>query len=83
MISEIADNIQVLAEFGPKGIKPRVFVWERRRHTVTQITAAWEEREGTHRRLNFAVQTDGANVYELSFGTRELEWKLMRIHSEG
>ena len=38
MISKIADNIQVLAEFGPKGIKPRVFVWERRRRTVTQIT---------------------------------------------
>ncbi len=86
MIAEIAANIRVIAEFGPKGIRPRLFIWERRRHTVNKITADWEEREGAHRRLYFAVQTEEsgeANVYELAFSTRDLTWALTRIHTDG
>ncbi|MGE5527741.1 MAG: hypothetical protein ACM3X6_01180 [Patescibacteria group bacterium] len=83
MIAEIAANIEVLAQFGRGGLRPRLFVWERRRHTISRVTAAWSEREGAHQRHYFAVQTDGANLYELCFCTRSLTWSLVRIHSEG
>ncbi len=68
MINEIAENIGVLAQFGKAGLRPRVFVWEKRRYNVTQITAAWVEKEGLYSHHHFSVQTDGANAYERSKG---------------
>ncbi len=82
-IAEIAANIDVLAQFGKGGLRPRVFVWERRRHTITTITASWVEPAGHSKFYHFAVQTDGANVYELCFDQARMTWSLTRIHTDG
>ena len=81
--SEIAENIDVLVQFGRDGLRPRVFIWEKRRYDITRINASWTEREGLYRQYRFSVQTDGANVYELALDQRELKWRLVRIHMEG
>lgn len=83
MISEIDAGIEVLAAFRGRSCQPRVFTWEGRRHDVRKITASWSEREGAHWRHYFAVETDGANIYELCFQTSDLSWRLLRIHCDG
>ena len=83
MINELAENIDVLAEFGRNGLRPRVFVWEKRRHTITQITANWPEPNGATKFYMFACMTDGANVYELRFDQGKMKWSLARIYTDG
>lgn len=83
MINEIADNIKVIASFGPDGVKPLIFLWEKRRYTVTQVTATWTQSEGLYKEYLFAVQTDQANVYELAFNSGRLIWRLVRIYTDG
>ena len=84
MPTEIATDIKVLAEFDQGSIKPRVFMWEKRRHNVSQVHAAWSEREGIHRVHYFSVQTqeDGVNSYELEFHPGKLKWRLLRIYTD-
>ena len=72
MISEIAENIDVVAQFGRKGFQPRIFVWEKRRHTVSKVTVTWTSPNGASCLYHFAVQTDGANTYELCFDQAKL-----------
>ncbi len=83
MINEIADRIDVLAAFDGKGLQPRIFIWRKRRHAISRITASWTEPAGAHRLYYFAAQTDGANIYELRFDQGKMLWLLMRIHTEG
>ena len=84
MLTSISADIKVLAEFDQRAIKPRVFIWEKRRHNVSQVHAAWSEREGIHRVHYFSVQTqDGVNSYELEFHPGKLKWRLLRIYTEG
>ena len=82
VVSEINERIDVLASFQRKGLQPRLFVWEKRRYPVAKVTATWTEPEGLFRHHFFAVLTDGANLYELCFCTRDLDWRLMRIHHD-
>lgn len=83
MISEIASEVEVIAAFTGRGCRPRIFIWEGRRYDVRRVTASWSEREGAYRRHYFAVQTGGADTYELCFHTRDLSWRLLRIHGDG
>lgn len=82
MSCEINERIEVLAAFDRVGLRPRLFVWGKRRYPVARVTAAWTQPEGFFRRYHFAVLTDGANLYELSFSTRDLAWRLIRIHQD-
>ena len=80
MPNEINERIDVLASFDLHGLRPRLFVWGKRRYPVTRITATWTQPQGLFRRFFFAVQTDRADIYEISFCTRNLTWHLLRVH---
>ncbi len=80
MTSEIDEPVDVIASFGRKGVQPRLFVWAKRRYAVSRVTASWTEPAGFFRRHHFTVLTDGANLYELCFNTRDLIWRLVRVH---
>ncbi|MGE5550752.1 MAG: DUF6504 family protein [Bacteroidota bacterium] len=82
MSSEINERVEVVAAFGRGGVRPRTFTWARRQYLIRQVTAAWTESEGFYRQHHFAVMTDGANIYELCFHTRDLAWCLIRIHHD-
>lgn len=84
MINEIAADIRVVAEFHQGRVQPRIFAWDRRRYDVTQINAAWSDRDGIWLIHRFSVQTaEGDNLYELEFHPGELRWRLLRIYTDG
>lgn len=80
MIEEIGAPIDVVASFAHGKMAPRLFFWRNRQYRVMEITGVWSDYEGAAKRFFFSVVTDGANIYEISFQTRTLLWRLMRIH---
>ncbi len=78
---QIGDTISVLASFGmPYRIKPLKFNWSGRLLEVREITYTWKTREGQKEIYHFSV-TDGKTLYELSFDTDSLIWKIENLEA--
>lgn len=82
MIETIDESINVLAICSKGQIRPLVFSWRNRRYENLKVTSTWLEPEGSFKKVFFSVITDGANLYELCFRTRTLEWLLVRIYHD-
>lgn len=73
----IGEKVSVLASF-TGGIRPIKFKWSGKLITVQEVTYTWRSREGQASVHHFSV-TDGTSLYELSFHTQSLIWKLENI----
>lgn len=79
MMTEVGESITVGAVFDPeKIIVPKWFVWSGRKYSIQRVTFAWKVPEGRTVFHHFAV-TDGANLYELTYDSVTLAWKLMAV----
>ncbi len=77
----IGEHISVIASFGlPYKIRPMRFKWNRRLFELKEITYKWETREGQTRFYHFSV-SDGKTLYELSFDTSSLLWRLEKVEA--
>ncbi|MBI5198495.1 MAG: hypothetical protein HZA09_00560 [Nitrospirae bacterium] len=75
----IGETISVMASFGlPYKIRPVRFRWLGRLLPVTDITYSWKTRDGENIIYHFSV-SDGKTLYELSFNTRSLLWRLENL----
>ncbi len=82
MTHRIEEHIRVAAVFGPgASIRPVWFDWQKRKHTVTEITYTWKDRAGNTTLLHFAV-SDGSAIFELTYDTGRQIWTLDRIEAE-
>ena len=78
---DIGENINVIASFGmPYKIKPLKFKWSGRLFEVKEITYLWKSREGRAEIYHFSV-SDGKALYELTFDTGSLIWRLVRLEA--
>jgi hypothetical protein len=75
----IGEKVNVLASF-TGGIRPIKFKWSGRLVTVKEVTYTWKSREGQASVHHFSV-TDGTSLYELSFHTQSLVWKLENLEA--
>lgn len=82
MIEEVGESIDVSAVFAG-GVKPRAFRWRKRRYDISEITGRHSALRGGYRRYTFAVRTGADDIYEITFDTRDMGWRLERIHSLG
>ena len=79
MSMDIGETISVIASFGlPYRIKPVRFRWSGKMFEVKDITYAWQTKEGQNRMYHFSV-SDGNTLYELSFDTSSLLWKMEKV----
>lgn len=75
------ETISVVALFGlPYKLKPVRFKWVGRTFEVKEITYSWKTKEGQSDIYHFSV-TDGKCLYELSFNTSSLVWKLEQLET--
>lgn len=75
----VGEKIRVIAAFGmPYKIKPVRFGWSGRLFEVRNVTYSWKAKEGDNDIYHFSV-TDGDSLYELTFDTGSLVWKLENI----
>lgn len=72
------EKIDVLALFKSGKVYPKAFYWQDKLYKVCKLTYAWQERRGAEIINHFSVQTQ-ANLYQLSFNSNTLSWRLNRI----
>ncbi len=76
---DIRETISVVASFGmPYKIRPVKFRWNGKLFEVKDITYVWQTKEGQTKIYHFSI-TDGKTLYELSFDTASLVWRLERL----
>jgi hypothetical protein len=79
MPMDIGETISVVASFGiPYRIKPVRFRWNGKLFEVKEVTYAWETKEGQTKIHHFSI-SDGKTLYELSFNTMSLLWRLEKV----
>ena len=79
---EIGERIFVIAAFGMSiRLKPLRFTWSNRQINIKDVTYEWTTSEGTSRLLHFSV-TDGNTLYELSFNTNSISWRLEGVETD-
>lgn len=77
----IGETISVTAYFGlPYKIKPVRFRWSRRLFEIKEITYTWKTKDGRKEVYHFSV-TDGGSLYELTFDTDSLIWRLENLET--
>jgi hypothetical protein len=76
---DIGETISVVASFGmPYRIKPVQFRWNGKLLEVKEVTYTWQTKEGQTRIYHFSI-SDGKTLYELSFDTASLLWRLEKV----
>lgn len=76
-----SNDIRVAVVFGPgMKVKPVWFDFNRRQHTITQITNTWKDRKGETAFLHFHVTDEGA-LYELVCNMSDFTWRLEQIEA--
>ena len=79
---EIGERVFVIAAFGRSiRLKPLRFTWSDRQVDIKDVTYEWTTLEGTSKLLHFSV-TDGKTLYELSFNTNSISWRLEGIETD-
>ncbi len=81
-VETLDDPIEVEARFSQRGMRPVWFAWGGKRHAITAITCAWNERDGALVHRYFSV-SDGEALYELRFDARALRWHLTNVALDG
>ena len=78
----IGENIKVIASFAlPYRIRPVRFNWSGKQIDIKEITYEWSTLNGTNKLLHFSV-TDGSTLYELSFDTNSIVWRLEGVETQ-
>jgi hypothetical protein len=62
-------------------LRPVLFVWRNREYRVQDVTYVWRENRGDSEVYHFTV-SDGANVFELCYNARSLDWHLSGVYAE-
>ena len=76
---DIGETISVVASFGlPYKIKPLRFRWSGKLFEVKDVTYSWQTKEGLSKIHHFSI-SDGKTLYELSFDTFSLLWRLEKV----
>lgn len=80
MIEQVREKVDVLASFAGGQIRPRAFLWKKRRYNLEKINLAYRARDGRDVVYFFTV-SDEDNSYKLSFRPRELSWELLELYT--
>ncbi len=79
---EIGEQVSVIAAFGSNAkLRPLKFRWSGKQVNISDITYEWTTMEGKSRLLHFSV-TDGNTLYELSFDTHSVRWRLEGVETD-
>jgi hypothetical protein len=79
---EIGEQVHVIAAFGSRPrLKPLRFRWSGRQIDIKNITYEWTTFAGKSKLLHFSV-TDGSTLYELSFDSGAVLWRLEGVETE-
>ncbi|MFC2061322.1 hypothetical protein ACFLUV_02310 [Elusimicrobiota bacterium] len=79
--TDINEPVKVGAVFENARVRPRWFIWKKRKYNLKKITYDWVEKDGEKKYLCFSVW-DGENLYEISFDLKFMSWRLNKVYLE-
>jgi len=83
LITEIGEPIVVAAVFRDNLITPRAFLWRTRRYRIEKIMGHYHYFKGVYRQECYSASCGADDVFEISFDTEDMSWRLERVHVEG
>ena len=83
------ENVKVYAIYNETGdrkfphdkLRPVMFIWRNREYRVQEVTYVWRETQGQAEVYHFTV-SDGANVFELLYNAKALDWTISGVYNE-
>ena len=85
----LSETVKVYAIYNETGdgkfphdkLRPVMFIWRNREYRVQEVTYVWRETQGQAEVYHFTV-SDGANVFELSYNAKTLDWTITGTYTE-
>lgn len=81
MYENLNTPISVVAIFRNGKLLPHSFSWKDRTYLVQSVSFQHEQSQGKSHVLVFSINTKN-NMYEISFNTDQMSWKLERVWTE-
>lgn len=82
MYQDLDDEIEVIALFERRQLKPCRFRWRGKIHKVDRITGDWTSDVGQAKLRFFAVVDSMANFFQLCYDERAMSWKIAKVWVE-
>jgi len=82
MYETIDEPIKVLVSFGQNQVRPLIFEWRGKKYEIDKVNLVHQQRAGNDKLYYFSV-SDQANYFKLSFNTRDFNWRLEELYTEG
>ncbi|MDB4940291.1 MAG: hypothetical protein JWO40_716 [Candidatus Doudnabacteria bacterium] len=82
MLSEVNEVVEVMTIFKKNLVWPKALKWNGRVYNINKVNMRHQTLEGQTLIHYFSV-SDSANFFKLAFNTKNLQWKLEQVYSEG
>lgn len=78
----INEPINILVNFGNNKVMPLFFKWRNKKYKIEKLNLVHKKRDGKYMMYYFNV-SDKANYFKLSFATKDLNWRIEELYTEG
>ncbi len=82
MLEDIDEIVEVITVFKKNGVWPKILKWKGRIYKIKNINMVHQVMDGNSLIHYFSV-SDNVNFFKLAFNTKNLQWKLEQVYSEG
>lgn len=82
MYQDLDDEIEVIALFERRQVRPCRFRWRGKIYKVDRITGDWTSDVGQAKLRFFAVVDSMANFFQLCYDERSTSWKIAKVWVE-
>jgi hypothetical protein len=82
MYTDVDEVVEVIVVFKKNKAVPAVLRWGNKDYKIEKVNMVHQIWEGETLLHSFAV-SDGSNFFKLLFNTKNLQWKLEQVYSEG
>jgi ribosomal protein L36 len=82
MLSNVDEVVEVLTIFKKNVVWPKALKWNGRVYNINKVNMRHQALEGQTLVHYFSV-SDSTNFFKLAFNTKNLQWKLEQVYSEG
>jgi hypothetical protein len=83
MVTRVEEPVDVSAIFQEGRVRPVAFRWRGRKYAVRRCLGSYRFPRGRYVEIYFSVMSEGPDVYELRFSTRDMGWTLVKVHCPG
>jgi hypothetical protein len=81
IMTDIGEDVNVLAFFKDNSIKPYIFFWKNRQIKVDNVNLVHTSRDGNKLFYHFSLSS-GENFYRLAFDPVKMHWMLEAVEED-